>query len=70
MQIELYTIPPYLCALYSIKDGTNREARDVIQTVVMEEMLHMALVANLLIAVDGQSKVNGRFHRDSRHLPD
>ena len=58
MQIEHYTIPPYLCALYSIKDGTNREARDVIQTVVMEEMLHMVLVANLLIAVDGQSKVN------------
>ena len=58
IQIEHYTIPPYLCALYSIKDGTNREARDVIQTVVMEEMLHMSLAANLLIAVDGKSQVN------------
>jgi hypothetical protein len=58
IQIEHSTIPPYLCALYSIKDGTNREARDVIQTVVMEEMLHMALAANLLIAVGGESRVN------------
>jgi len=58
IQIEHYTIPPYLCALYSIKDGTNREARDVIQTVVMEEMLHMSLAANLLIAVGGASAVN------------
>jgi hypothetical protein len=60
IQIEHYTIPPYLCALYSIKDGSNREARDVIQTVVMEEMLHMSLAANLLIAVGGSSKVNHR----------
>ncbi len=58
MEIEHFTIPPYLCALYSIKDGTNREARDVIQTVVMEEMLHMVLVANLLRAVGGESQVN------------
>ena len=30
----------------------------MIQTVVMEEMLHMSLAANLLIAVGGMSKVN------------
>ena len=58
IQIEHSTIPPYLCALYSIKDGTNREAQQVIQSVVMEEMLHMSLAANLLISVGGTSKVN------------
>jgi hypothetical protein len=60
IKIEHSTIPPYLCALYSIKDGTNREAHDVIQTVVMEEMLHMSLAANLLIGVGGTSRVNHR----------
>lgn len=58
MQIEHFTIPPYLCAQYSIMDGTNREAQDVIQTVLMEEMLHMVLVGNLLRAVGGESRAN------------
>jgi hypothetical protein len=52
--LELSTIPPYLCALYSIKDGCNDEAARVIKSVAMEEMLHMALVANVLNALGGR----------------
>jgi hypothetical protein len=51
LALEQCTIPPYLCALYSIVPGTNLEAFDLIRSVVMEEMLHMALAANLLNAV-------------------
>ena len=51
LELELATIPPYLCALYSISRGTNLEASTVIRSVVMEEMLHMALAANVLNAV-------------------
>ena len=51
LEMELFTIPLYLTALYSIRDGTNHEAVDVIQGVVMEEMLHMVLVANIMNAV-------------------
>ena len=51
LEIEHATIPPYLCALYSIPEGTNREAASVIRSVVMEEMLHMILVANVMNAV-------------------
>lgn len=58
MAVEHATVPPYLCALYSIHDGTNQEAAAVIQSVVMEEMLHMALVANLTNAVGGETRVN------------
>jgi len=58
MKVEHSTIPPYLCALYSIPDGTNDEAVAVIQTVAMEEMLHMVLVANLTNAVGGETCVN------------
>lgn len=51
--IELTTIPTYLCALYSIENETNSAAYEVIQSVVLEEMLHMALAANVLNAIGG-----------------
>jgi len=55
MQLEHATIPPYLTALYSIKEGANAEAVDVIRVVVVEEMLHLTLAANMLNAIGGPS---------------
>ncbi|MET9734801.1 ferritin-like protein [Streptomyces sp. NPDC006458] len=49
--LELSTIPVYLTALYSIKDGHNSDAAQTIRSVVMEEMLHMVLAANVLSAL-------------------
>ncbi len=51
MKLELSTIPPYLCGLYTIKEGSNVEAAALIRSVVVEEMLHMVLVANILNAI-------------------
>ncbi|MHA4741306.1 ferritin-like domain-containing protein [Dyadobacter sp. MSC1_007] len=51
LQLELSTIPPYLCGLYTIKEGSNRQAGNLIRSVVVEEMLHMVLVANILNAI-------------------
>jgi Ferritin-like len=51
--LELTTIPAYLCALYTIEQETNSAAYEVIQSVVLEEMLHMALAANVLNAIGG-----------------
>ena len=53
LEIEHATIPPYLCALYSIKPGYNREAVEAIASVFIEEMLHMTLAANVLNAIGG-----------------
>jgi hypothetical protein len=53
IEVEHSTIPPYLCALYSIKDGSNLEAAQIIKSVVVEEMLHMILAANVLNAIGG-----------------
>ena len=53
LQLEHATIPPYLVALYSIQPGTNSEAYHVLRAVVVEEMLHLTLAANLLNAVGG-----------------
>lgn len=52
-KVELSTIPPYLYAMYSIEDQQSEAAR-LIASVVVEEMLHVALTTNLLLAVGGE----------------
>jgi hypothetical protein len=58
LEIELFTIGPYLTALYSIPKGANSDCTDIIKSVVMEEMLHMALVANVMNAIDGTPRLS------------
>ncbi|HEV2928645.1 MAG TPA: ferritin-like domain-containing protein, partial [Propionibacteriaceae bacterium] len=67
VKLELATIPPYLCALYSIRPGTNLEATMVIRSVVVEEMLHMILAGNVLNAVGGRPRVSGA--ENAPHYP-
>jgi Ferritin-like len=57
IELEHATIPPYLCALYSLKQGTNLGVAKLIRGIVMEEMLHMAIAANLLISVGGHPAI-------------
>jgi len=52
-QLEFATIPPYLCALWSIEDDRDPVAESI-REVVQEEMLHLALVCNLLAAMGQQ----------------
>lgn len=58
MTVELTTIPAYLQAMFSLEDrddgGANREALETIRSVLVEEMLHLTLAANLLNAVGGE----------------
>ncbi|CAM03571.1 ferritin-like protein [Saccharopolyspora erythraea NRRL 2338] len=58
MQIELTTIPLYMTAMYSIHPGTNEEAQLVIRSVVLEEMLHLTLAANLVNALGGNPRLD------------
>lgn len=70
VELELSTIPPYLCALYSIRPMTNQEASLVIRSVVVEEMLHMVLAANVLNAIGGEPHVaDGHAPRYPHELP-
>ncbi len=57
VEIELLVIPPYLAALYSLHPATNSEASAIIRSVVVEEMLHLILAANVLNAVGGRPTV-------------
>lgn len=72
IQLEHATIPPYLTALYTIRPGTNGDAARVIRAVVVEEMLHLTLAANLLNAVGGQPDLTapGFVPRYPTRLPD
>jgi hypothetical protein len=58
LELEHSTIPPYLCALYSLHEGKNASAAQTLRAVVMEEMLHMVLVANVLNAIGGEPAVD------------
>jgi len=71
VELELSTIPPYLCALYTIRPVGNDEAKLVIRSVVVEEMLHMVLAANVLNAIGGEPRVTGdHAPRYPHELPD
>ncbi|OKO82297.1 hypothetical protein AC629_24270 [Bradyrhizobium sp. NAS80.1] len=58
LELELATIPPYLVALLSIQLPSNREPAELIRSVMIEEMLHMALVANVMNAVGGHPSID------------
>jgi hypothetical protein len=58
LELEHSTLPPYLCALFSIHAGTNLESVEIIRSVFIEEMLHLALAANVLNAIGGAPTLN------------
>ena len=58
IELEHATLPPYLCALYSLDPGRNPDAVQLVGSVFAEEMLHLALAANLLNAVGGEPRLD------------
>lgn len=53
IELELSTLPPYLCGVWSIDDGGTSDARSLMGSVIQEEMLHMGLMCNLLAGLGG-----------------
>jgi hypothetical protein len=59
IQLEFSTIPPYLCAQWSINKDSSGDVSDVsdmIQGVVVQEMLHFGLACNMYTATGGSLK--------------
>src|SRR5262249_7915618 len=54
IEVEHGTLPPSLCALYSMTEGAKEEAAEVVHSVFMEEMPHLTMAANILNAVGGR----------------
>jgi hypothetical protein len=65
IRLEHATIPTYLYALYSIQPGSNREAAQIIRSVVIEEMLHMTIACNLMNAIGASPVID-----DPKFVPD
>jgi hypothetical protein len=57
VELELATIPPYLCAMWSIKDPAD-PVRAMIREIVLEEMSHMGTACNMLTALGGTPVLN------------
>src|SRR5215510_3787075 len=64
IELEHATIPPYLYALYSIRRNTNIEIADLVDSIVVQEMLHMAIDCNILNAIGGEPRID-----DPRFVP-
>lgn len=71
VELEHSTIPPYLTAMFSIKQQTNDEIVNIIHSIVIEEMLHMTIAANVMNALGGSPAINNKdFVPDyPGHLP-
>jgi hypothetical protein len=56
MQLEFFTIPPYLCAQWSLNSDPGGVG-DMIQNIVVQEMYHFALAGNMLTAISGMPNI-------------
>ncbi len=57
IELEHATIPVYLYAYFSLDAEKNADAQRILKSVVVEEMLHMVLAANVLNALGGTPSV-------------
>jgi len=55
--LEFATIPPYLTALWTIKDELHPLACSL-RNILQEEMLHLALVCNMLVSIGGEPQIS------------
>lgn len=58
IELEHSTIPTYLAAYYTLKLGTNQPVAEILRSIIVEEMLHMSIASNLLIAMGGRPVID------------
>lgn len=56
--LEFATIPPYLAALWSIKDQSDPIAGSI-RSIIHEEMTHLALACNMIVGLGGTPSLTG-----------
>lgn len=56
--LELATLPPYLCGLWSV-NTTSGPVRRTLRRIVFDEMSHLGIACNLLTTVDGTPLLTG-----------
>jgi Ferritin-like len=56
LELELSTLPPYLCGQWSLQDQGSGAAT-LIKGVTLDEISHLGLVCNLVRAIGEQPKI-------------
>ncbi len=56
IELELTTIPPYLCAMWSIASAAG-PVYDRLYAIVLDEMFHLGLACNMLTTVGGAPRI-------------
>ncbi len=56
LELELATLPPYLCGYWALRDAAPVPAKSI-RDIVMQEMGHFGLACNMLCATGGQPAV-------------
>lgn len=69
IELELSTIPPYLCGTWTIKDAWS-PAAVLVRNVAIAEMRHMVIAANVMIATGGKPAIAGAVPPYPTYLPD
>src|SRR5947207_721668 len=68
IELELSTLPPYLCGMWSIKDPSvgspGGVAYQLIDSVVRQEMTHMGLVCNMLTGIGGTPEIAAGYRNN------
>ncbi|MFG2978510.1 ferritin-like protein [Streptomyces sp. NPDC048331] len=59
VQIEFSTIPPYLYAYWCVQDPAD-DLADALLGIAWQEMLHMGLACNMLVAIGGKPDIKGK----------
>ena len=54
LQLEHSTLPPYMTAWASIKKSYNQQVKSILRDIIIQEMMHAALVANIINALGGK----------------
>ncbi|MEV7152906.1 ferritin-like protein [Streptomyces sp. NPDC093084] len=68
VEIELSTIPPYLCGWWSVINRKCDAAR-LVRRIVSDEMFHLGIVCNLLAALGGRPRIRDSAPRYPGPLP-
>lgn len=68
VELELSTLPPYLCAYWTVQDSSN-EVAQLILSIALQEMAHMGMSANMLTSIGGEVTINKHIPTYPGHLP-
>lgn len=55
--LELATLPPYLCGMWSINANSQNRVFRTLRTIVFDEMSHLGIACNLLTTIGGTPRL-------------